>query len=71
MFETAEGVMGDARDIARQMLERGERAAPYPPNSPPMFHVTSDEALLESTKLSFEIDGTEIFLGFLRAGAEE
>ena len=65
MFETAEGVMGDARDIARQMLERGERAAPYPPNS------TSDEALLESTKLSFEIDGTEIFLGFLRAGAEE
>jgi hypothetical protein len=71
MFQIAEGVLGDAREIARQMIERGERVAAYPPNSPPMFHVTNDRELLSMPMGSFEIDGTTVHLGFLRPDIEE
>lgn len=67
MFEPAEGVLGDAKMIASAMIKRGESSAPYPDDEDPMFHVVTDESLLDSTMVRFEIDGTKVFMGFLRA----
>ncbi len=70
MIKMAGGVMEDARTLAREMLANGECVASYPPGKRPMFHLTTDPSLLDLAMGSFDIDGVEVYLGFLRNSIE-